>query len=72
MANDDLNPRSGKRTIELPFRYLVKRADPDFEKDRVFEPEYEFGGGRRLMKGKRNQRGAYDGQHHSPPPDWDA
>jgi hypothetical protein len=69
MAQDDLNPRSGKRTIELPFRYLVRRADPDFEKDRIYEPEYEFGGGRRTFKGKRNARGAYDGLHQAPPVD---
>jgi hypothetical protein len=68
--SDDLDPRSGKRTIELPFRYLVKRADPDFEKDRLYEPEYEFRG--RKFIAKRNVRGAYDGQHHAPPADWDA
>jgi hypothetical protein len=60
---DDLNPRSGKRTIEIPFRWLVRKNDPDFEKDRLYEPEYEFGGGRRTFTAKRNVRGAYDGSH---------
>jgi hypothetical protein len=61
MAADDLNPRAGKRTIEIPFRWLVRRADPDFDKDRRSEPEYEFGGGRRRFSANRAKRGAYDG-----------
>jgi hypothetical protein len=59
MPKDDLNPRAGKRTIEIPFRYLVKKADPDFDKERRQEVEYEFGGGRRVFKANRNKRGAY-------------
>jgi hypothetical protein len=67
LNNPDLDPRKGKRTIELPFRYLVKRADESFEKDRVFEPEYEFRS--RTFVGKRNARGAYDNVHPVIPPD---
>jgi hypothetical protein len=45
----------------------VKRADESFEKDRVFEPEYEFRS--RTFVGKRNARGAYDNVHPVIPPD---
>ena len=69
MPSDDLNPRKGKRSIDIPFRWMVRRADPDFEKDRVFEPEYEFGNGRRTFTARRNRRGAYDGLHQEPPVD---
>jgi hypothetical protein len=59
MAKDDLNPRAGKRTIEIPFRKIVTGADPDFDKDRRREPEYEFAGGRRRFTADRSKRGAY-------------
>jgi hypothetical protein len=61
MAQDDLNPRAGKRTIEIPFRWLVRKSDPDYDKDRRSEPEYEFGSGRRVFRANRATRGAYDG-----------
>lgn len=57
MPKDDLNPRSGKRRIEIPFRYMIKKADPDWDKDRRREPEYQFSG--RTFSAERNKRGAY-------------
>ena len=57
MAKDDLNPRAGKRSIEIPFRAMVTKADPDFERERRNEPEYEFRG--RTFRANRAKRGAY-------------
>jgi hypothetical protein len=61
---NDLDPRKGKRTIEIPFRWLVRKNDADFERDRLYEPEYDYN--RRTFKGKRNARGAYDGTYPDP------
>jgi hypothetical protein len=59
VPKDDLNPKAGKRSIEIPFRVMVRKADPDFDKDRRIEPEYEFAGGKRRFSADRSKRGAY-------------
>jgi hypothetical protein len=59
MAKDDLNPRAGKRTVEFPYETVLKKADPDFYKDRKREVEYEFAGGRRRFTADPTKRGAY-------------
>jgi hypothetical protein len=41
----------------MPWRTLVIRADPDFEKDRRVEVEYEFS--KRVFTGNPDRRGAY-------------
>lgn len=33
-VNGDSNPRSGKRTLDYPYLVRVRRADPDFDKDK--------------------------------------
>lgn len=42
------NPPTKVRTFQMPFRALVLRADPDFEKSVRKEPFYEFSNGRRF------------------------
>ncbi len=59
MASDDLDPRKGKRTIERPFLWLVRQADPSYDKDKRTEREYEFGNGRRVFTANPSKRGAY-------------
>jgi hypothetical protein len=53
------DPRAGKRTLEIPFGTHIRRNDPDFDKDRRKEVEYEFSGGKRTFTADRSKRGAY-------------
>lgn len=41
----------------IPFLAMVRKADPDFYKDRRREPEYEFT--KRTFTADRSKRGAY-------------
>ena len=41
-------PPTKVRTVQTPYRALVLRADPEFEKDKRREPFYEFSKGRRF------------------------
>lgn len=59
MAKDDLNPRAGKRTVEISYDRMVAKADPDRRRDLRNEIEYEFAGGRRRFTADRSKRGAY-------------
>lgn len=45
------------RRIEVPFKVLVTRADPDFERAKRNEVFYEFTG--RVFKGDNARSGAY-------------
>lgn len=36
------------RTVQMPYRALVLRADPDFERSKRKEPFYQFSNGRRF------------------------
>ncbi len=58
MPSGDLNPRSGKRSVQVVFETLVRKADKDFDKDRRNEPEYEFSN-KRKFTANRAKRGAY-------------
>lgn len=44
-------------TLEVPFKALVVRADPDFERGRRREPFYEFSA--RTFYGNNQTAGAY-------------
>lgn len=46
------------RVINIPFKALVQRADPDFERARRKVVEYEFSNGRKFEANPDN-RGAY-------------
>lgn len=46
------------RSIDRPFKVLVQRADPDFERARRKVVEYEFSNGRKFEANPDN-RGAY-------------
>ena len=39
-----------KNYVEIPYSYLVRRADPNFESDRHKELEYEFSNGRKFYR----------------------
>jgi hypothetical protein len=58
VPSGDTNPRSGKRTINVAFRTIVRKADKDYDKDARWEPEYKFSNGREF-KAVRARRGAY-------------
>lgn len=51
------NPPHKVKTVEIPYKTLVLRADPDFEQAKRKEPFYEFGK-RRFTANTANQ-GAY-------------
>jgi hypothetical protein len=40
------NPPTKVRTLEIPYKVLVLRADPSFESSKRREPFYEFSSGR--------------------------
>lgn len=42
------NPPTKVRTLQIPYKALVLKADPDFEQAKRKEPFYEFSGGRRF------------------------
>ena len=46
------------RSISIPFKVLVQRADPDFERARRKEREYEFSNGR-VFEANPDNRGPY-------------
>jgi len=46
------------RTVSIPFKTLVQRADPDFERERRNVTEYVFSNGREF-KANPDNRGAY-------------
>lgn len=45
------------KRIEVPFKVLVLRADPDWERARRNEPFYEFTG--RTFRGDNSKKGPY-------------
>lgn len=51
-------PYSKPRALNLPFKALVLRADPDFEAQKRKEPFYTFSNGRRFT-GNTANHGAY-------------
>lgn len=52
------DPKATKvRTLEMPYRTLVLRNDPDFEAARRKEPMYEFTG--RTFRGDNSRLGPY-------------
>lgn len=46
------------RNISVPYKSLIVRADPDFEKERRKVREYEFSNGR-VFEANPDNRGAY-------------
>lgn len=52
------NPPTKGTTIEMPFLALVTRADPEFERRKYREVEYEFQG--RVFFGNPYVRGLYN------------
>ena len=50
-------PPTKVRTMEIPYKVMVLRADPGFEAARIKEPFYEFTG--RTFYGDNRKRGAY-------------
>jgi hypothetical protein len=51
---------------QIPYYAEVRKADPQFEKDRVNQVEYEFSG--RTFYGNPSVRGPYDNSTPTPPP----
>lgn len=45
-------------TTSIPFKTLVVRADPDFERNSRFEPFYEFSNGR-VFNEQTSKQGPY-------------
>jgi hypothetical protein len=56
------NPPHAVTTVEIPFRTIVQRADPDFMRAKKFEPYYFFSNGRAFY-GDNATTGAYDGEN---------
>ena len=52
------NPPTKGTTIEMPFLALVTRADPEFERRKYREVEYEFSG--RFFLANPYQRGLFN------------
>lgn len=52
------NPPIKGTSLSVPWRALVLRADPDFERERRREVEYEMTNGR-VFRADRSKRGAY-------------
>ncbi len=46
--------------ITIPFKTLIIKADPDYEKDKRDEVEYEFSNGRIFKSVNSNRRGPYN------------
>lgn len=46
------------RTLEMPYKVLVLRKDPNFESEKLKEPFYEFSRGRNFY-GDTSRSGAY-------------
>ena len=57
----DIAARKGSRTVSRPYGQLVNKADPDWQKDKTKQPEYDFrkGSQGRLFTGNPRERGAY-------------
>jgi hypothetical protein len=52
------NPPTRVQSLSVPWLALVLRADPDFQREKRREVEYEFSSGR-VMRADRSTRGAY-------------
>lgn len=59
------NPPTRVVTTERPFLAIVARADPDFERMKYREIEYEFS--RRVFRANPYQRGAYNSYSNTYP-----
>lgn len=42
------NPPTNVKTLQIPYKSLVLKADPDFEQAKRKEPFYQFSNGRRF------------------------
>lgn len=49
---------SPPQSLTMPFKVLVQRADPDYERDKRNQVEFEFSNGR-VFKHNPNTRGPY-------------
>jgi hypothetical protein len=58
-------PPTGVTTLVMPYLALVTRADPNFERDKHREREYEFSG--RVFIADPYQRGAYNRRSNTYP-----
>jgi hypothetical protein len=59
------NPPHRVKTLEMPYKVLVLRADPDHEQARRKEPFYEFTG--RRFDDNTATKGAYSSAAHDNP-----
>jgi hypothetical protein len=57
-------PPTKVRTLQVPFKVVVMRADPNFEYAKRHEPFYEFSNGRRF-----DENTAIQGPYSPKPPD---
>ena len=53
-------PPTKVKTISIPLKVLVVRADPDFERETRWEPFYEFSNGRVFIE-RNDKQGPYSG-----------
>lgn len=54
-ADTRYRPPTKVTTISIPFKTLVVRADPDFERASHREPFYEFSSGRKFIEDNSRQ-----------------
>jgi hypothetical protein len=54
------------RTVQIPYRVAVLRADPSFEQAKRKEPFYEFSNGRTFYENTAT-KGAYSSAPHDNP-----
>jgi hypothetical protein len=59
-------PPTKVKTLEIPYKVLVLRADPSFEASKRAEPFYEFSSGRRFNENTAIQ-GPYSPTKDNPP-----
>ncbi len=60
------NPPTARKvkTLQIPYRSLVVRADPDFEASKRKEPFYKFSNGRRFDE-DTSRKGPYSDEPNS-------
>ena len=53
------DPKLGKSSFDKPFLNIVRETDPNLDRDRKREIEYEMSNGRKF-RGDPSKRGPYD------------
>lgn len=54
------------KSISIPWKVMVMRADPDFEASKRKEPFYKFSNGRRFDENTSKQGAYSDAPHDNP------